>query len=293
MRRRALPPDSALVVVEGVTDKRALFPFVSSTCFVVPAAGKDRLITAFESLDKDLLDKTLFILDCDGSTPQRLKGRSGLILTVNRDLEADLLFELQSLNRIVADYFADSAPTPSSVSSILEEIQKEVAEVTQSFGMLRKVAGEAGFRVRVKDTGRRNSRKIRLYDLGAVESKIGSGAQIPLAVILDEMSSRLGWNNDQKSDIASRCKALSRIECRHHGESACKPCGFRKYCNGHDIVDALAICLSRRLKKAVRAEDIDRMLRMSSSERFLPSWEVYRRVRNWESDSSLNVFSVS
>ena len=99
LRRRALPLSVPLVVVEGPTDRNALFPFLMPTVVVIPANGKNQVLHAFTELETSLRNAVLFLVDCDGGVDPRFKGHVELVISSNRDTEADLLFELGALER--------------------------------------------------------------------------------------------------------------------------------------------------------------------------------------------------
>ena len=103
------------MVVEGASDRSALYPFVVPTAWVVPAYGKEQVLCAYDELEAPLRNGTLFIADCDGGVDARYKGNADLVITTNRDIEADLLFELQALERVALDVLAAHGPNPRSV----------------------------------------------------------------------------------------------------------------------------------------------------------------------------------
>jgi hypothetical protein len=292
-RRRALPPESVLLVVEGASDKRLLFPFIVSTAVVIPSRGRDNLIYAFDHLERALRGGVVFLLDCDDAVQERLKGHADLIITANRDIESDMLFELNALSRVAYEYLADRVSQPREVIEMSDDLRDSAAAMAAMLGVVRKAASTFDLPVRVSDARSGKRRSIRLTDLVSVTRTHDS---IEPMQILSEMASDvadvIGWSSDNLDKVRLKAEKIYLAACGRHGFSNCASCNRMSLCNGHDVVDALAVILKMKHEVVVRPQVLARSLRVAADMTRMPEWSVAKRIRRWEKNTGVRLLDV-
>ncbi len=292
-RRRALPTRQAILIVEGVTDKRALFPFLEAGVLVIPSNGRPALELTYRKLETPLREGVLFILDCDGETERDLKGNIDLILTNNRDLEADLLFELGALDRIAHEYLAGVAAHPREVVAHKDELLRLAMSLSATLGVVKAAASRTGAPTRVLDGFSRQRRKIRLGDIGASAGWIRSGHAPTLDEMLAGVASAVGWTPAAIADTRRESLALTVSPCVTHASRGCPICLSRTHSNGHILVEAVFSLLHLRHGVNITQPEIDRAIRMAADKALLPSWSVVQRIERWELGSARRVIAGS
>lgn len=285
-RLQALPPASPLLVVEGSTDKRALLPFLLPDVVVVPARGKDMLLGAYALLEPDSLSNCLFVVDCDGETASEWKGRPNLIISENRDIEADLLFELSAFDRLVAEYLGAGLSTPSDVASQAAGLLLQCSELTANLGVLLDSARQRGLRVRVIDGVTGVKRRAAPSDLPSLEAWLSSGHAPNYREVLQDLKGLLAWSDTDLAAVELDARAGEGKSCRAHGRARCIPCRARRYSNGHDLVQAITRALRSRIGELEQTE-VERAVRMCADKQLADRWIVAQRVRLWEASASV------
>ncbi|WP_447006069.1 hypothetical protein ACRAKI_06135 [Saccharothrix isguenensis] len=279
------------MIVEGATDKRALFPFLASNVQVIPAGSSSQVIRTYRDLEVPLRDGVLFILDCDGKVDPDLKGNRDLVITKNRDLEADLLIELKALHRVAFELLALDSNDPKELSKKTEETLHVAVEIASNLGIARLAANELSLPTRIVDRKTQKRRKFRFSDLQRPRSRADL-LSFDFEKAANEICSLVAWSvNDTKNvlTLASRGK-LKR--CRRHGSRECVSCKQMSFCNGHDLVDALVVVLNVLHGVTLPVSVFDRMLRVSADRSSVQHWEVFRRIKAWESASKIPVADV-
>jgi hypothetical protein len=289
LRRRGLPPTTAILVVEGITDKRALFPFLAPDVVVVPADGKDKLIRTFEELEAELRPGVLFLLDCDGGIEQRLKGHLDLIITTNRDLEADLMFELRALERVAYEHLSSFVEAPGDLEPVVSRLLADASVLTAMIGIVQGAAVRLGFSMRVIDARTGDRRRLRLTDLQPVRSWLNDVASLELRDVANVVGQVVGWPRADKDAVSIAAEEVGIINCARHDEVRCFGCWKMSHCNGHLLTQATALAFDVYHRVRVDVKDLDRALRIAADTTLIPEWDVARRIRRWEQAQKCNI----
>jgi hypothetical protein len=291
MRIRASVPGRAVIIVEGSSDRSVILHFAAPDTVVVVARGKDRLVHAYDHLESSLRAAVVFILDCDGTTPPRLKGRSDLVLTANRDLEADLVFELAAHRRVVADLLSNRLESGNAVMQAAEAIREAAADVATHLGLALDAARAADLPVRIYDA--RLSRRTRLApsDMPEVDAWLADAVPVLAVSVIGAAARILGWSPAEQAIVSGGVASRLGETCARHKSAQCGPCTMRRYCNGHDLVDALVRGMRVTHQSSLGIEDFGRMLRVASPGNPVERWVVLERIRSWQCRSGASALA--
>lgn len=291
-RRRALDPSVALVVVEGVTDRRALLPFMAPTVVVIPSRGKPNALAAHERVRTESLPGVLVVVDCDGSTPAELKGRADLILSANRDIEADLLFELNALRRFAIDVVSDSCANLTQVESVADRILEQSQVVGSLLERARQAARSAGATTRLVDSTTGERRKVQPRDLPQAATWLAATQRPDLLDVAHAYAVAAGWDAATTQKVVRIAKKSAALPCPAHGRRNCLPCDARSLCVGHDLVELVAISLRLETGSAIDPREVDRGLRIASDGGLFAKWCVSVRGMRWAETTGVTLFGT-
>ncbi len=290
MRTRALAGSRPLIVVESHRDRRALLPFLDPDVVVIPGQNKDLVVQARALLADEQLGGVLYLIDCDAGCTTELKGHHDLVISQNRDIEADLIFELDALFRVACEFM--EAESRSAAEDEAERLVETAATVTCLVGEVRDAARDLDLPVRPVDRHSGSRRAIRLEDLHSARTWLAGHEHSPsLSEVAADFSTALGWTMTDADAVSTAAVRLADAECGAHASSGCTPCRFRSRCNGHHLVEAVATLISELHGSRVEDSNFDRLLRTSSRSESLSSWEVALRIQRWEAKSGLVVLS--
>lgn len=276
LRARRLTDQGALVVVEGPRDRKALLPLASEWAFIVPAGGRDKLVFAFDNLEEEFRDRVLFILDCDGGVDLRLKGQLGLVITSNRDMEADLILELNAVEGVVFQV-ADVSDVPNG-RALSDRIVEQACDLSAAFGVVLAGAWACGYPTKIRGKGGRPPHTATLMDVNnewSSENLTNSPQDLA-----KRLAAVIPWGGDELGTVVGWMGIARDKACRSHGCASCRECWYRSYSRGHDLVDALGIVLMTLA--GVKVEPLDSLLRLGLDHSRVGDWSVARRVRSWE-----------
>jgi len=245
----------------------------------------------YDELEAPLRNGTLFIADCDGGVDARYKGNADLVITTNRDIEADLLFELQALERVALDVLAAHGPNPRSVQRMGAAALELASRLAVSLGLLQTTAITLGLPTRVIDAGSGGRRRFRLADVAGIDARLAGGVAPSVAELASEVGPLVGWTPAQKARIVGSARGVGQTRCTEHRTQHCLICLRRTQCNGHHLVDAISIVLSARHGARIGSVELNRALRVAADRSQLGSWGVVRRARAWEAGSGMKVIA--
>lgn len=288
-RRRVLKPEESIVIVEGIHDRRCLLPFLTDSTVVLVANSKEVVIWTYENLETDLRDGVLFIMDCDGHVQDHLKGRTDLVITTNRDIEADLLFELNAMNRLASELI--EAEVAMAAREVAAEALAVACKMSGMHGAVLHAAKSVGAPIRINDRSTRQSRPIRVSDLDECDGWASDTSLLTGHSIVVSIGGKLSWDGAQLVAIEGALRSSSAKRCRSHASAECEPCFHRSFCDGHALVDSLAVVLRARCGARISAAELDRLMRVSSDASQLSGWEVANRIRQWEAFGGRSVLS--
>jgi hypothetical protein len=283
---RAAANRFTILVVEGYTDRMSLLPFLDSSTQVVTANGKDKLLHAYSGVETFLRDRLVFVLDCDGNTEPALKGQVDLVLTANRDIDADLLYEFGGSARLAYEYYSAVSLNRAVAESQMVATIAASSRVSSTIGAIMTAARARGLRVRVRERGK--ERPFSPRDVGnlivhSFNHSTGSSA------IARSAASALDWPEDDVDTLVEEALVNIRQLCQLHKSSACEPCMNRRLANGHTLVDSVALGISQRAGVSTGSLDVSRVLRASTTPN--PRWVVLERLRAWEGASGAPVLA--
>lgn len=283
-RRNAAGGSVPFIVVEGSSDRKALFPFIDKSAVIIPASGKGNLIYAYRRLEKKYRRQTVFLLDCDGATNASLKGKPELVLTSNRDIEADIIFELSALTRMGQELLAEDADRSEDVDLECEALKDSAINFALNLGIVRAAARDQKLKTHLRTHRTGRSRKIGLPDIecAAENAKQKRPSDLSLGLIVRDMASIAEWSKAESEAVRKASEECLSRKCSRHTRSRCKACLAMRYCNGHDLVEALHMILDLRYSVILRSGDVDRYLRISADRQKLPDWTVFSRLEAWE-----------
>jgi hypothetical protein len=287
-RVRGLGTDVPLLVVEGDDDLRAIFPFLAGTATVVPAGGRTNALAAFQQLEARFRAGVVFVVDCDGQLGDSFKGHHDLVITTNRDIEADLLLELRAFVRVAAEYLSQEVADPSELATLTESLLSTAADLALHLGVLQGSAAGLGLRVRPRGRSA-NSRRIRVFDLPSA-TVMASGSPPNLDSLATDLAALTGWSPAQKQAVVERAEELLRESCAH-GPTCCPDCLRQRHANGHHLVDCVTAVLATRSATAISSSEIARAIRIGADRSLLGDWEVTNRLRQWQEGSGLVLLS--
>lgn len=280
-RRRALASEIALIVVEGSSDRRALYPFLHPKTVVVAANGNYHVVSAFDGLETDVRKGILFILDCDGTVDERLKGHRELVITTNRDIEADLLFELDGLTRVAYSVLG-GAVSREEIDTQVRDLLRFARQLTSTIGLIQTSARSLGLRVRVASRSSGQRRPLRLRDVRDIPQWAARLYRPSILEAAKAIANSTGWSEEDVEAVAGRAVELRESICKPHSRSACASCRYMTHCNGHYLVEAISLALTQHHSVRISAEELDRSVRIAADPRRLGDWQVVRRIQAWE-----------
>lgn len=292
LRRRSLPIDNVLLIVEGSTDGRSLLPFLNEKVHLVPSTGKDYLLGAYEALKQDPPINCLYLVDCDGQIDSRWLGQPDLIVSEYRDIEVDLLRVLRSFEVVGPEYLWNGQGSVGTARDLAAELCDFALDMAAVFGVIIDSAREAGLKIRIRDPHTGNLRRIRLGDLASFDSWIGSGKVPSQEVMIEAISQFVGWSHTEKVEILESAQVGGRKHCRLHSLTCCRDCVARRFSNGHDTVAVLAALISEKggVERLPLAA-VTHALRIGGRIDRVHSWDVARRATLWAESNGAIVFN--
>jgi hypothetical protein len=255
---------------------------------IVPASGRTNVVAAFNELEPPLQSTVLFIIDCDGHVDPALKGHANLVITTNRDVEADLLFELRALHRLAHEYLSPLVQTPGQVDSLAKAVLDDACTVATSIGMAQSAALTLGLRTRLP--ARNGSRrKLRLTDLSVIRERLQIDELPSTRTIVDELGTLIGWTSSEADAVMADVAHLGDTPCVGHRQPGCDMCDRRQFCRGHYLIDAVALVLDVRHGVTLQGSAVASVVRVSADLSRMSGWTVAQRIKRWEATTGLQV----
>lgn len=290
-RRRALDPAVALVVVEGATDRRALLPFLETDVVVVPAIGRPNAIATHRRVNSEGLSGVLVLIDCDGEVPDELKGLPDLIISANRDLEADLLLELNALRRYAMDLVADSVVDRAGAEVRITMILERALAVSAELERVRRAARALGVKTRFVDPVTGQNRKVAARDLQETASWLATANRMRTTDVVQAYGAVAGRSTEDAALVIRVASRPVATPCAPHGAKQCAPCEYRALCVGHDLVELVAQALRDETGWELELTEVDRGLRVASDRQLVADWCVSVRGRRWAEGAGVALFT--
>jgi hypothetical protein len=191
--------------------------------------------------------------------------------------------ELGAFHRVSLEYLSDFGLTATECGEIGNNLLSYAREITASFGILLDAARDEKANTNFLDTTMNTRRRIRLQDLPELDLWVGHFVPVFAVDLLPVAAIVLGWSSSQVAGILKRVQSGSEKLCRIHQIQRCDKCTPRRYSNGHDLVDVLALGLSQRCGYKVTEAEFARATRLATSADAMSAWDVAVRIRRWQS----------
>jgi hypothetical protein len=259
LRRRVQLSLVPMLVVEGNTDEPCLGGICSFGSDQVFSAGTrslvEQLLTILENDPIPGCD-CVYLVDCDGrGKTVHLQNRDALIVTVNCDLEADLV-QLGVAERVVRPFLTPDAAAPAMV-------QRAVG-VAMPMSVVRRAAHSES--VSMKRCGR----QLALIDLPSSALDAWEQAAPSDGDAVRVVADHLGWESATRVKVQGAMRTVNRT--------------FRDCVLGKDVLDALFLLVQREGSGEVRGWSRDHFhqrVRGALTPDDIGNWEVARRLRAW------------
>jgi len=285
LRRNKLGPDVTLVIVEGASDTKTFQHFAHPEARSVPARGKEMVLKAYEELRAEGESMSLWIVDCDGEVDARWLGKPGLLVSTNRDVDADLVIELGSLQRAGREFLGSLYETTSELDSAASDHATFAIQFASLFGSLLGIARAAGLTVKVYDPKLMKRRPLLPSDLAETSTQWASRLNLPtIEALLVALSRQLVWDTDL-AQLANEFDARGGKLCRKHQSGNCLSCMARRHANGHYILDSLSVSYSSSAGFHISPAEVARASRIAAQADAIEGWELIARVRLWEAST--------
>lgn len=256
MRRSAYT--GTFIIVEGSTDVRVYERCVDSKkCEFSIAHNKDNAISALKILQNDNFAGVLAIIDADFSRLEKsLPPTPNLLLTDYHDLE-NMLIQSPALDKVMSEY-----GSAEKISKLRQDIRLTLLEIGKKIGYLRLVSLKFNLALKFEDL---DFKKF-------IDDKT-------LAINLLKMIGTVK-NHSQKhalleTDIQNK---LENLQDDSHDPY--------QVCCGHDLICILSIGLCKVWgtwnNNDVKADVIERSLRLAYEESYFRSTELYLSIQRWE-----------
>jgi hypothetical protein len=290
MRARSLPLDKTLLVVEGTSDRQSIVPFLADSVHVAAAGGRPGVLKAREKCQEEGISNCLFLVDCDGLTSADWLGHSNLIISSNRDLEADFHLELRSFERFGMQHLAKGADSVHEIRAVVTQLSDYVLRMASRLGIVLDAARAVKLPLRLVDSNGAR-RRIRFGDIPSSVSWAREKVLLSEEELAEEIGSVLGWTVEDRQRLAAFSVQARAKTCRSHGLSDCHACAARRFCNGHDLVEFTTLTMCGHLDAVIPIQEVSSNLRMAADSRRLRGWDVMRRIGAWESAAGRQLLS--
>ena len=257
---RAIDHNRAILIVEGSTDARVYGWFVNGgKCELIPAAGKDKAISALELLENGGFDGVLTIVDADF---QRLDGiepnSSNILLTDSHDLETMILHS-DALDHVLSEFGS---------AGEIEKLGRPIRDVLLEGGL------PIGY-LRWLSSPTKDNRSLKFKELSFdkfVDEKT-------LRVSIDDLIGELKANSGD-STLDENATKLKIMALDGEGHDTWQ------VCSGHDLVLILSIGF-RNIFGNPRGESgtmevVDGILRVAYNHSHFRLTQLHNSIKGWE-----------
>ncbi len=256
----------SILIVEGETDKRLMTRFVEvNYCRILVAYGKENALEAIDNLEDSEEDGFLAVLDADfWHITEGLPSKDHVLVTDDHDLDV-MLFMSKATSRLIDEY----ASRPKTVKFLrgrgAEDIRLTILKICEPIGILRWVSA--------RDC-------LQLVFEGLKFKAFVEAATLNLEI--EKLVEAVLRNSSVP--IRRRAGLIREIS---------KTAGIhplRQICNGHDVIELLAIGLRRAIgsrdAKTAAPSNVASLLRLAFGHRDFFETQLYQSIRDWERQHS-------
>lgn len=251
----------SFLLVEGRDDKRFMDPFVDPvSCQIQVAQGKEIVCDVLRILNGWGFQGVLGLVDADFDRVRQLNhSRPGVVMLEHHDLET-MLFSSPALDRVLAEF-----GNQTKIQDLGEDPLEALMEQVLPLARLRLASAERGLGLRFSNL--RYSNWLNRHSFNVDVEK--------MIVDVRNKSSR------HDLSVEELRSAIEDVETAKHDSL--------EICNGHDLVEILAIALTSKMgsnsSKPVSADELRRSLRLAYSEQEFTTSRLRGQVREWEDRS--------
>jgi hypothetical protein len=254
LRRDAF--NGIFIIVEGHSDKLVYSNFVNSeTCQFTITDGKEQALNTIEILDNSQFTGVLAIVDADfDRLENNLPESPNILLTDDHDLEM-MMLKTPALEKIINERGSEEKIKENNIREILLELGQEI-------GYLRWISQKNNLSLRFEG-----------LDFGKFIKK--DTLEIDYSDLI-----KIIKNHSQKQSLVDQeiQENIKMLRIDKHNPS--------QVCCGHDIMQILSLALSKAWGTCkptdVKAENLERDLRLAYERSYFYQTELYCLVQNWQ-----------
>ncbi len=274
-------PLAAVILVESGADSAILGQFFADSTHVIPALGKGNVLAVRDLLaDDPLASRLVYLVDCDNSTPPELLGEYDVVVSVNYDLEADLIWHLQTVEVFATTALATEFTRVGDARAFAQQLAHEAGRTATILGEVVASARELHLPVKVRDANNGRLRRVRIHDLPSFSSWVAG--TVAEADIFRELAEHLDWTADQQEHLKHHMLMRAAKLCSKHRTAGCSACARRSYASGHEQFSWILESLKKRGGGTWQPRALDSALRSTADQSLARSWPVYTRLRRWQ-----------
>jgi hypothetical protein len=208
----------------------------------------------------------IYLVDCDGTgKTASLASESTLVVTETCDIEADLI-HLGIAKRAIRP-FCDS-------DAVAESFIARACEIAMPLSIVRRAAHS------VSVSMKKDQRPLRLADMSGLHLDAWEARPAAPEEIVDVLAPDLGWSASAADSVKGAIGTISDE--------------FSQTCLGKDALDALYRLMKQEGQGEIKGwshRHFFRTLFVEIRSEDLDSWEVGRRIRNWEDETGHKLLS--
>lgn len=279
---------SSVIVVESGADSAILGQFFADSVRFVPTLGKGNVLGVRRILGGDPLAKrVVYLVDCDNQSTPGLLGQNDIVVSVNYDLESDLIWLLEAIDKYATTIMMHEFESVGDARQYAKTLANKAGEVAAFFGQVIASARKLNLTIRVTDPKNGRSRRVRIHDLPSFSRWVES--TVEETEIQAELSAKLGWSDAESIAILEHMTTRSQKRCKLHQTPACKRCAIRSYASGHEQFSWMLEALKNRADGKLSPPAIDLVLRGASNQDRVASWAVHERLGRWQGASGFEL----
>ena len=246
----------AFVLVEGTTDVALFKRFTDATAAHMSHVGNKELVSAtVEIMNREAFSGVVGIVDSDRDRILGIAQTSNVFAMDHCDVECTLLLSDAYLK--VMDEYASPAKV-TRFQNAYGDVREHLFAQCAHLGGLRLVSRIENLNLTFEDTQYEHFTDVNMV--------------VNIEAMIDYVLQKSG--QAQSRDKVRR--RLSELDAMHYDAT--------ELCNGHDTVAILTIGLKRALgsNRGLRAEDMERALRLSFEYEHLRRTALHREIAEWE-----------
>jgi hypothetical protein len=244
------------LIVEGHSDKLVYSNFVNSeTCEFVISDGKEQALNTIKILDNDKFTGVFAVVDADfDRLENNLPESPNILLTDDHDLEV-MILKTPALEKVIKERGSEEKTKDNNIREILLKIGQEI-------GYLRWISQKNNLSLRFEG-----------LDFGKFIKK--DTLEIDYSDLIKTIKDHSQKQSLVNQEIEEKIEILRNKE---HDPS--------QVCCGHDIMQILSLALCKAWGTCkptdVKAENLERDLRLAYERSYFYQTQLYFLIQNWQ-----------